>query len=88
MLEGQHYQNAYITRDIEKAIEAFRTRGAVKKALRFEGPVDSSEKPGPGLARVAAAIRNGNGVAAARHIRDFGDLLIASLIERMPDRTL
>lgn len=24
MLEGQHYQNAYITRDIDKAVQGFR----------------------------------------------------------------
>jgi catechol 2,3-dioxygenase-like lactoylglutathione lyase family enzyme len=50
MLEGQHYQNAYITRDIEKAIEVFRTRGAAKKALRFEGPVEVTTPKGRGTA--------------------------------------
>jgi hypothetical protein len=44
--------------------------------------------PSAGLARVAAAIRNGNGAAAARHIRKQGELMVSSLIERIPDRTL
>lgn len=39
MLEGQHYQNAYITRDIEKAVAGFRARNAAAKVMRFEGPV-------------------------------------------------
>ena len=33
MLEGKHFQNAYITRDIDKAIETFRKR--------LNGPVDA-----------------------------------------------
>jgi catechol 2,3-dioxygenase-like lactoylglutathione lyase family enzyme len=33
MLEGRHFQNAYITRDIEKAIDTFRQR--------LNGPVDA-----------------------------------------------
>lgn len=29
MLEGRHFQNAYVTRDIDKAIDAFRSRHGV-----------------------------------------------------------
>ena len=37
MIEGHHYQNAYITRNLEKAIDAFRTRSGVTDVMRFEG---------------------------------------------------
>jgi hypothetical protein len=50
MLEGQHYQNAYITRDIEKAVAGFRARSAVEKVMRFEGPVEVSTANGRGTA--------------------------------------
>ena len=50
MLEGQHYQNAYITRDIEKAVEAFRTRSGVKNVIRYEGPVELTTPTGRGTA--------------------------------------
>jgi catechol 2,3-dioxygenase-like lactoylglutathione lyase family enzyme len=50
MLEGQHYQNAYITRDIEKAVESFRTRSGVKNVIRFEGPVELTTPKGRGTA--------------------------------------
>src|ERR1700733_107832 len=50
MFEGQHYQNAYITRDIEKAVEGFRARSAVEIVMRFEGPVEVTTPNGRGLA--------------------------------------
>jgi hypothetical protein len=50
MLEGQHYQNAYITRDIEKAVAGFRARSAVEKVMRFEGPVEVTTPNGRGTA--------------------------------------
>jgi hypothetical protein len=50
MLEGQHYQNAYITRDIEKAIEGFRARSAGAKVMRFEGPVEVTTDKARGTA--------------------------------------
>jgi hypothetical protein len=37
MLEGYHFQNAYVTRDIEKGIAAFRTRARVDKEIVYEG---------------------------------------------------
>ncbi len=50
MLEGRHYQNAFITRDIEKAIEAFRTRAGVENVMRYEGPVEITTPKGRGAA--------------------------------------
>jgi hypothetical protein len=50
MLEGQHYQNAYVTRDLDKAIAAFRTRGGVEKVLSFEAPVELTTPRGRGTA--------------------------------------
>jgi Glyoxalase/Bleomycin resistance protein/Dioxygenase superfamily len=50
MLEGQHYQNAYITRDIEKAIEGIRARSAGAKVMRFEGPVEVTTAKARGTA--------------------------------------
>ncbi len=50
MLEGRHYQNAYITRDIDKAVETFRTRAGVKDVMRYEGPVEVITPRGRGTA--------------------------------------
>lgn len=50
MLEGQHYQNAYITRDIEKAIVTFRSRCGVEDVISFEGPVEVTTPKGRGTA--------------------------------------
>jgi hypothetical protein len=36
MIEGLHYQNAYITRDIDKAVEAFRSRANVQDVMTIE----------------------------------------------------
>lgn len=36
MIEGYHFQNAYITRDIEKAIDAFRSRSGVAEVMSME----------------------------------------------------
>ena len=36
MLEGRHFQNAYVTRDIEKGIASFRDRADVQDAHSFE----------------------------------------------------
>ena len=40
MLEGQHYQNAYVTRDIKKAIESFKTRANIRKLIEYEGTTE------------------------------------------------
>ena len=50
MFEGQHYQNAYITRDIEKAIQGFRARGGVEKVMSYAGPVEVTTPKGRGTA--------------------------------------
>ena len=50
MLEGRHYQNAYITRDINKAVDAFRTRGGVQNARIFEAAVEVQTPAGRGMA--------------------------------------
>lgn len=47
MLEGKHYQNAFVTRDIEKAIEAFKTRGGVTEVMRYEGGTEVMTPTGP-----------------------------------------
>jgi hypothetical protein len=49
MIEGRHYQNAYITRDIEKGIKSFQTRSGVKDFMRYEGPVEVTTPRGRGI---------------------------------------
>ena len=48
MLEGRHFQNAYVTRDIEKAIETFKARANVRKLIRYEGATEVITPAGPG----------------------------------------
>lgn len=48
MLEGYHYQNAYITRNIDKAVEAFKARSGVTEVMRYEGETDVWTPQGPG----------------------------------------
>lgn len=50
MLEGRHYQNAYITRDIDKAVEGFRGRAGVKDPRVFEAQVEVQTPAGRGMA--------------------------------------
>jgi Glyoxalase/Bleomycin resistance protein/Dioxygenase superfamily len=50
MLEGQHYQNAYITRDIDKAMASFAARAGVSDARSFEASVEVTTPKGRGLA--------------------------------------
>lgn len=50
MIEGKHYQNAYITRDIEKALESFKTRAGVQDAKSFEVTVEVNTPAGHGMA--------------------------------------
>ncbi len=40
MLEGRHYQNAYVTRDIAKWVDAFKSRADVRKLIEYEGSND------------------------------------------------
>jgi hypothetical protein len=48
MLEGHHYQNAYVTRDIAKWIAAFRERADITKYIEFEGTTQVTTTKGPG----------------------------------------
>lgn len=41
MLEGRHYQNAYVTRDIDQAIAAFRARADIGEVRAFEATTES-----------------------------------------------
>ena len=50
MLEGKHFQNAYITRDIDKALDIFCSRLGVKEARSFEVTVDVTTPAGSGSA--------------------------------------
>ena len=50
MIEGRHYQNAYITRDIDKAVKSFQDRSGVKDVMRYEGPVELTTPRGRGIA--------------------------------------
>lgn len=49
MLEGIHYQNGYITRDIEKAIARFRERSGVEDVTSFEVTVPVTTPKGSGF---------------------------------------
>jgi len=55
MLEGIHYQNGYITRDIEKAIAQFRERSGVENITSFEVtvPVTTPHGTGTGTYKLA-----------------------------------
>jgi hypothetical protein len=48
MLEGEHYQNGYVTRDIEKALVPFRA--LTDRILSFEVPVEVTTPKGRGVA--------------------------------------
>lgn len=48
MLEGRHFQNAYVTRDIVKAIDAFRSRADVRKIIETEIEVAVTTPKGAG----------------------------------------
>jgi hypothetical protein len=40
MLEGQHYQNAYVTRDIGKAVARVTARADVRSVVQFEATTE------------------------------------------------
>jgi hypothetical protein len=48
MIEGFHYQNAYVTRDIEKWIKTFSERAKVDKVMTYEGTTKITTVNGPG----------------------------------------
>ena len=47
MIEGHHYQNAYITRDIDKWIKAFGAKAKVDRQMTFEGTTNVTTVNGP-----------------------------------------
>lgn len=55
MIEGYHYQNAYITRNIDKAIEQFRRRANVTDVMQYEGgtPVWTPQGRGENVSKLA-----------------------------------
>jgi Glyoxalase/Bleomycin resistance protein/Dioxygenase superfamily len=40
MIEGKHYQNAYVTRNIGKAVERFTARAGVRNVVPFEATTE------------------------------------------------
>jgi len=50
MLLENHYQNAYVTRDIEQALAAFRSRYGVADARYFQAEVEVTTPTGTGIA--------------------------------------
>lgn len=49
IIEGKHYQNAYITRNIDKAIVDFQKYADVRKVLRHEGATEVMTPAGRGM---------------------------------------
>jgi hypothetical protein len=49
VLEGYHFQNAYVTRDVSKWIKTFRERAKVDKILEYEGSTPVTTPAGQGL---------------------------------------
>lgn len=50
MLLENHYQNAYVTRDIEQALATFRSRYGVADARYFQAEVEVTTPTGTGIA--------------------------------------
>ncbi|TXC70242.1 hypothetical protein FSB78_04230 [Sphingomonas ginsenosidivorax] len=55
MLTGRHYQNAYVTRDVDKAVAAFRENAEIRKLIEVEVPVQlwTPEGEGQGVQKLA-----------------------------------
>lgn len=55
MLEGHHYQNAYVTRDIDKWVGKFGEGAKIDRMIRYEGtmPVTTVDGPGTQTSRLA-----------------------------------
>ncbi len=49
MLLGRHYQNAYVTRDVAKAIETFKAQADVRKVITYEGSTTITTPAGQGV---------------------------------------
>jgi hypothetical protein len=55
LLEGQ-YQIAYVTRDVDRAVQSFRAMYGIEKWIEFEGGMDVVTAEGRGVATVKAAL--------------------------------
>jgi hypothetical protein len=75
MLEGQIYQNAYVTRDIDKAFAAFTERADARSAFKFEASTE---------VLTAAGRRAHNVKLAFIWIGDFQYEIIEPLSEAVP----
>ena len=49
MIEGRHFQNAYLTRNLRSAIELFEARADIRKLLQFEATTEVMTPSGPGI---------------------------------------
>jgi hypothetical protein len=50
MIRGQHFQNAYVTRNVDKWVEEFRIRAGVTDPMVYEGGVEMTTPKGTGMA--------------------------------------
>jgi hypothetical protein len=48
MLEGYHYQNAYVTRDIDQGVRQLQAQGKIDCVSQFEVTVPVTTQAGPG----------------------------------------
>jgi hypothetical protein len=49
VLEGHHYQNAYVTRNVDKWVETFKQRAKVDRVLTYEGSTPIKLPEGDGI---------------------------------------
>jgi Glyoxalase/Bleomycin resistance protein/Dioxygenase superfamily len=49
MITGRHYQNAYVTRNVDKAVAEFRERADVRTIMEIETPVQVWTPQGEGV---------------------------------------
>lgn len=49
MITGRHYQNAYVTRNVDKAVAEFRERADVRSIMEIEVPVQLWTPQGEGV---------------------------------------
>jgi hypothetical protein len=49
MLEGYHFQNAYVTRDVDKWVASFRSHAKVNKVITYEGSTPVVTTAGRGI---------------------------------------
>ena len=49
MIEGAHYQNAYVTRNLVKAVAAFKACADLRFEAGYDGPMPVTTAAGPGI---------------------------------------